>query len=223
MALMSEARSLPPEAGVRPTGSEPRTDRRVRRTRRALQAALVDLATRLGYESLTVDAIAEHADVGRATFYLHYTDKADLLTAVADELIGELISYLENLDTVSHALVVRATFRHGAEHRDAYRLLLSGAGDGRPRERILALAATFGQRMIEHTSQRRGRPLRLPVDAVARLWSAQLIAAVEWSLSGQCPHGEEELADILLQQRFYGLAWVYGYEPADPQLAPAEL
>ena len=223
MSTMSSASEERPPASVRSAGGPPRVDRRVRRTRRALQTALVDLATQVGYEALTVESITEHADVGRATFYLHFTDKADLLTAVADDLIGELVPYLEGLHPDSHAGVVRATFEHAAEHRNAYRLLLSGAGNSHARERILTLAAEFGERMIQRNAQRRGTTLRLPLDAIARLWSGQLINAIDWWLSGTCPHGREELADILVQQRFHGLAWVYGYDPGDPRLADTEL
>jgi AcrR family transcriptional regulator len=60
-------------------------DRRVRRTRRALRDALLDLMTEKGYESVTVQDIIDRADVGRSTFYTHFTDKDDLLR---DNLAG---------------------------------------------------------------------------------------------------------------------------------------
>jgi AcrR family transcriptional regulator len=54
-------------------------DRRVRRTRQALQGALVALMAEKGYEAVTVQHVIDRADVGRSTFYAHYDDKADLL------------------------------------------------------------------------------------------------------------------------------------------------
>jgi AcrR family transcriptional regulator len=54
-------------------------DRRVRRTRKALQEALLALMSEKRYEAVTVNDIIERADVGRSTFYTHYTDKDDLL------------------------------------------------------------------------------------------------------------------------------------------------
>jgi hypothetical protein len=56
-----------------------KTDRRVLRTRAALRQALMELIREKGYEALTVEEITQHANLGRATFYLHYRDKDDLL------------------------------------------------------------------------------------------------------------------------------------------------
>jgi len=57
----------------------PPNDRRVRRTLGALQGALLALMAERDYDSIGVSDIIERADVGRSTFYNHYTDKADLL------------------------------------------------------------------------------------------------------------------------------------------------
>lgn len=207
------------------TGPErpPRLDRRVRRTRRALQDALLALAPEFGYEALTIDLITERADVARATFYLHFTDKHDLLTAIADDLVGDLVSQLEHLRPASHGVVVQAAFAHVAEHQPTYRLLLSGAGDGRALDRAFDLAAQFGTRMITRSAAARGVPTRVPVDAVARIWSGELVAAMRWWASNDTPYTAAELADLLLQVRYYGLAWVYRQQPGDPDLAREEL
>ncbi|WP_244666612.1 TetR/AcrR family transcriptional regulator [Myceligenerans indicum] len=54
-------------------------DRRVRRTRRALLDALLALMAEKGYEEVTIQDIIDRADVGRSTFYNHYSNKEDLL------------------------------------------------------------------------------------------------------------------------------------------------
>lgn len=54
-------------------------DRRVRRTRRLLKNAMMELIQEVGWERVTVEALAERADVGRSTFYAHYPSKEDLL------------------------------------------------------------------------------------------------------------------------------------------------
>ena len=53
-------------------------DRRVRRTRALLEAALVELILERGYDHLTVQDILDQADIGRSTFYNHYQSKDDL-------------------------------------------------------------------------------------------------------------------------------------------------
>ncbi|HRF47031.1 MAG TPA: helix-turn-helix domain-containing protein [Anaerolineales bacterium] len=56
------------------------TDPRTRRTRQALRVALSQLLQQRDFDSLTVQEIADHAAVNRATFYLHFIDKYDLLS-----------------------------------------------------------------------------------------------------------------------------------------------
>jgi AcrR family transcriptional regulator len=54
-------------------------DRRVQRTRKLLQGALIDLIKERGYDNVTIQDITDRANVGRTTFYLHYQSKEDLL------------------------------------------------------------------------------------------------------------------------------------------------
>lgn len=61
-------------------------DRRVQRTRRLLQDALLSLMAERGYESVTVQDIIDRADVGRATFYAHFADKRTLLGSRLEDL-----------------------------------------------------------------------------------------------------------------------------------------
>ena len=63
-----------------------RPDRRVKRTRRALHEALIGLILEKGYEAITVQDIADRADVGRSTFYAHFVDKDALLLGGFDAL-----------------------------------------------------------------------------------------------------------------------------------------
>lgn len=57
----------------------PGIDRRTLRTRQALHHALLRLAVEKGYDQVSVADITDAANVGRSTFYSHYTDKDDLL------------------------------------------------------------------------------------------------------------------------------------------------
>ena len=67
--------------------SQPKTDRRVLRTRQSIRNALVELMLEKPYEKITIQAIIDRANVGRATFYNHYQDKDDLLLRGVAELV----------------------------------------------------------------------------------------------------------------------------------------
>jgi AcrR family transcriptional regulator len=61
-----------------------RTDRRVARSRRLLQDALIALLSRKSFDSVTIQEILDEADLGRATFYAHFTNKEELLQSCFD-------------------------------------------------------------------------------------------------------------------------------------------
>ncbi|MDZ7780588.1 MAG: TetR/AcrR family transcriptional regulator [Gemmatimonadota bacterium] len=54
-------------------------DPRVARTKRRLKTALLEMIDEVGYEQITIERLAERADVARSTFYTHYGAKEDLL------------------------------------------------------------------------------------------------------------------------------------------------
>jgi AcrR family transcriptional regulator len=54
-------------------------DRRIRKTRRALGDALLELCVEKPYVAITVQDVIDRADVSRSTFYAHYVDKDGLL------------------------------------------------------------------------------------------------------------------------------------------------
>ncbi|MBI5716252.1 MAG: TetR/AcrR family transcriptional regulator [Burkholderiales bacterium] len=62
------------------------TDRRTQRTRNALRGALLALMHEVGWDEIDVRRICARADVGRSTFYNHFTSKDDLLSGSFDDL-----------------------------------------------------------------------------------------------------------------------------------------
>lgn len=66
------------------------TDRRPRRSRRLIAAALVALMLEQRYDRITVQAIIDHADIGRSTFYAHYRSKDDVLLQELDRVLDLL-------------------------------------------------------------------------------------------------------------------------------------
>ena len=85
------------------TEFEPGIDRRSRRTRQALHEALIHLIVERGYDEITVADIAEAADLGRSTFYAHFTDKDDLLRCAG--------SYLKQVLIKEHETVAKSSAR----------------------------------------------------------------------------------------------------------------
>ena len=58
--------------------SEKKTDRRTLKTRRAIWDAFAELLSEKELQKITVQEIADKADVNRVTFYKHYLDVYDV-------------------------------------------------------------------------------------------------------------------------------------------------
>ena len=105
-------------------------DRRSVRTRRNLGDALVALILKKGYEAITVQDIIDEADVGRSTFYMHYTGKEDLLRASFESLrivLSEAAAATRGKggEPLPFSL---ALFEHACAHKHIYRALAGGRG-----------------------------------------------------------------------------------------------
>ncbi|WP_052889207.1 TetR/AcrR family transcriptional regulator [Thermogemmatispora carboxidivorans] len=67
-------------------------DPRVRRTRRLLQQALLELLQEKSFADISIQDIAERATVNRTTFYAHFGDKYALADAVIHERFLEAVT-----------------------------------------------------------------------------------------------------------------------------------
>ena len=109
-------------------------DRRIPRTRAMLQHALTSLILKKGYEATTIQDICDAANVGRSTFYAHYTSKDDLKRSGFEHLRKELVDrqrYAQAApgDIKDRSLGFSLTmFEHARDHIDLYRALVGGRG-----------------------------------------------------------------------------------------------
>ena len=108
-------------------------DRRVARSREMLHQAMLSLIIEKGYEEITVEDICERANVGRSTFYAHFTSKDDLKRRGLEHLRRELIEQQRKAsslaDTNVRGLAFTLTmFEHARDHIHLYRALVGSRG-----------------------------------------------------------------------------------------------
>lgn len=73
-------------------------DRRVKRTRYAIHQAFINLLKSYDLTEVTIQQIADEADINRATFYKHYEDKYALLNALENQEINNIRQYIKKFD-----------------------------------------------------------------------------------------------------------------------------
>ena len=109
------------------------TDRRIQKTLKALHDALIMLMKQRKYELITVQDILDEANCGRSTFYMHYTDKDDLLIDGLNDLF-ETLRKSQKATSPSPTKYERvigfssALFDHAYDHRNIFKLLVGSRG-----------------------------------------------------------------------------------------------
>jgi len=203
------------------TVTAPKNDRRSLRTRKMLWEALLALIQEKEYSEITIQDIADRADVNRVTFYLHYRDKKDLLVRNVEMIFNDLNSKIiplagENfrLDIPPQGMIL--VYRYIAENAKFYRIILGENG-------IPFLVDRFRKYLTELAVQRFGLITReegqgrIPLEVVAQYAAGALIGLITWWLENDMPIPPEEFAHQTLLLTAYGTYWGAGITP--PKIA----
>jgi AcrR family transcriptional regulator len=172
-------------------------DRRVRRTRRALQDALLTLMIEKGYEAVTVQDIIDRADVGRSTFYTHYTHK--------DELLRDNISSLRSLvkqaaptEMAGRPRLLRFSlpfFRHVYAQQRLARALFGRPGDAPVLRQVEQLLTDVVRAELTAPSVAGASP-RVPREAVVRYVAGAFLSLLAWWLSNDPVISPEDMDGV---------------------------
>lgn len=113
----------------------PAVDPRVKRTRKLLQDALLSIMVDHDLSTITVQDITRRAEVNRATFYLHFRDRDDLLGQTLDLLFDNLTeeerTFVDSDGSLLSPVVptpLTNLFRNIAARPALYRRLLGDVG-----------------------------------------------------------------------------------------------
>ena len=106
-------------------------DRRVARTKKLIVDAFLKLLKKKGFEKVTIQDIADAADVNRGTVYLHFQDKYDLMDYCIDSYVGELLTQCSGGDEIKiKEDAFRMIFDYLEEKQKIYKLLLENDKTG---------------------------------------------------------------------------------------------
>src|SRR5215216_6236801 len=193
-------------------------DRRVQRTLQALRIALLELIKEKNYDDISIEEITERADVGRATFYLHYKDKEDLLLEEFSEIVLKRAQVLSEIPFSAWLPVpedskddkplqpLLLVFQHIHENSELYYLLLKSANSSRIVERIRKVSMEAIVKFVETKMQNDPIPLlfEVPIDFFAAFFSGALLSIVSWWIKEDMLHTPEEVTDMFRSLFFRG-------------------
>ena len=168
------------------------TDRRVRRTRRALAEALVALTSQGPYEAITIRDITDRADVGYATFFRHYGSKDDLLLELFQDVTQALEALAREHGVAFFQTEGQLIFAHVRDHQALYRSLLDSPVFARKLKKLLA---EHIRRQVARHRQRRAKASQLEEIAVNHMVAA-LVGLIEWWLGHNLEPPAEQMGQI---------------------------
>jgi len=163
-------------------------DRRVARTRQALLKAFVTLMFERNYRTISVADIAQRADVGRSTFYEHFSGKDEILLNSMDWMFATLSDCVrpETPRTALDGLIA-----HYWQNRRLARVVFAPPIEAKLRR---ALAAAVEQRLASGPLSHADAAARRI--AAVRIASAQLGLIQAWT-TGELTATADQIAEAV--------------------------
>lgn len=164
-------------------------DRRIPRTRAMLQQALNSLIPKKGYEAITIKDICEAANVGRSTFYAHYTSKDDLRRSGLEHLRKELVDRQKDALAKSGNIRDRslgfslAMFEHARDHIDLYKALVGGRGGAIALGTIRQILSDLIRNELVATADKKSADV-IPRELAVQYVVGSFMAVMTWWLDG---------------------------------------
>lgn len=177
-----------------------RMDRRVQRTRKLLRESLMDLIMEEGYDGISIQDITDKANLGRATFYLHFKDKDELLLEVMDQFMSEFLDNVPQLSQNQWRLedpkAIVKLFDFAAEHYDLYRILIIGSGGITASRQLHQTITKNIKTCIQKEIEDMGAKPVIPADFIANHYAGSLLATIYWWLDQDLPYSVDEMAEM---------------------------
>lgn len=181
-------------------------DRRVARTRAALHQALISLILEKGYGAITVEEICEAANVGRSTFYLHFTSKDDLKQSGLSHLRRQLVEAAARAATGDQGTgrlgFSLAMFEHARDHLDLYRALAGSRGGTIALDTIRQILSELVR--AEFTPAAASSADAMPRELVVQYVVGAFMAVLTWWLDGGAKMSPERIDAMFRRLAFDG-------------------
>lgn len=229
LSTLSEKDAVKMNSTSEPHIENPKVDRRIQRTRLALRSALLELIKEKGFEAVSVEEITERANLGRATFYLHFKDKEDLLLDEFREIASNRVQILSEIpvsiwksnkdslelsDGRAPVMPLLLVFEHAAQNAELYRILLRGDSSQRIAGQIREIIAESINAILQTRIQSEPppAPMEVPVELLAAYFSGALMGSLSWWLEQGTSPEPEEMARMFQHLFFPGMKKVMGLQ-----------
>ena len=188
-------------------------DRRIGRTRKLLQDALVSLIQEKDYDAITVQDLLDRANVGRSTFYSHFLDKDMLLFSGLEELRNDFEERHRQLVLTGELQDQRLTvslafFQHAATHHRLYKAVVGKRSGSMVTKKLFTYLTELFR---EHLTNSGKSELveDVPLELAVQFLASSLMGVLTWWFDNDLPYSAEQMNRWFHQLAVYPLVSVH--------------
>lgn len=167
-------------------------DRRILKTQESLKNAVVELMAEKTFDSITIQDIADRANVNRGTIYLHYQDKFDLLDKLIEAHLHELGAMDEWACELNWNDALIPYFEYFEKNYLFFSTMLASTGVlSSFRTRLLA---SFMQGFKGEIDRESGKNKVLDEDIILQYAGTAYVGIIEWWIRNKMPYPPQAMA-----------------------------
>ncbi|ALC83428.1 MULTISPECIES: TetR/AcrR family transcriptional regulator [Bacillus] len=179
-------------------GTATKTDRRILKTKAAINKAFLELFSEKEFDRITINDISERADVNRGTVYLHYTDKYDLLNKCIKDHLDKMIlsctftKFMQKKGNQVEAIeAMKSLFIYFEENFLFFSSMLSNPKTSTFRECMLKIITTTIQEKLDMQGINQGMDNEL----ITQYTASAFVGTVEWWILNHMPRSPQFMAE----------------------------
>lgn len=182
-------------------------DLRVQRTRKSLNQALLTLMEEKNFSSITIQELADEAMINRATFYLHYYDKHDLLeTCVKDNLDAIMLKHVAPVRHVQQGVFYVDIFREIVsdilntveDNARFFRIMFQSNSEKLIKEYFIDLVHTLIVPQLGEMFDRNVAQRKRYQDVAIQLIVSAIFGVVTWWITSEERDTPDEIAELIV-------------------------
>jgi AcrR family transcriptional regulator len=179
-----------------------KVDRRITKSQEAIKKAVTELMSEKSFDDITIQDIADRADVNRGTIYLHYMDKYDLLDKMIEEHMNNLQELCQSASEMTFQEGNYVWFEYFERNYLFFSTLLESKGAPYFRSRFLKLVIEEYKAEVDVTE---GKNVGINEDVILQFFGSAIVGAVEWWFKNGMPLPANVMAEqtgALLDRNF---------------------
>ncbi len=162
------------------------------RTQDAIKTAFLELMSEKSFDNITIQDISDRANINRATVYLHYLDKYDLLDKIIEEHIQNMAELCEQDADMEWIEATVHCMEYLKSNYLFFSTMLASEGAQYFRSRFVQYNMEEFKKEVDIT---KGKNFGQNAEIVAEFVANAYVGVVEWWIKNGMPYSSEEMAE----------------------------